>query len=134
MKTKSIIIIISMILTLPMLATNQSPDKDPDKTTEKKIAWDATQFDFETIEVNKQVKHKFSFTNNSDEPIVISRVKSSCGCTVADYEKKPVTPGNAGEVTVAFRSGKPGKFRKSVVVEFGSGEKYFLVVKGLIEK
>lgn len=134
MKTEIVIIIISALLTMPFLAESQISADDPEKTIKRKIEWDATNHDFQTVKAYNQVKHKFSFTNNSDEPVLISRVKSSCGCTVAGYQKKPVAPDSTGTVSVAFRYGRTGNFRKSVVVQFGSGEKYFLVVKGTVEK
>ncbi|MGB1242228.1 MAG: DUF1573 domain-containing protein [Chitinophagales bacterium] len=73
--------------------------------------------DFGTIEEGDKVSHVFTFTNSGDEPLIISDVKSSCGCTSKEWPKEPVAPGAESQITVEFNSkGKPGKQTKSITV------------------
>lgn len=78
--------------------------------------WSVTVFDFGKVKVNKPVSHKFTFTNNGDSPLVISSVQASCGCTVADYSKDPIEPGQQGFVNATYNAAHVGVFSKTVTV------------------
>jgi hypothetical protein len=60
----------------------------------------------------------FTFTNVGEEPLVINQAVASCGCTVPEYTKQPVKPGEKGEIKVTYNgTGKfPGHFKKSITV------------------
>ncbi len=58
----------------------------------------------------------FEFTNTGDEPLIISNVRTSCGCTAPSYSKEPIMPGKAGEVQVKYNM-NPGAINRSVTVE-----------------
>lgn len=63
----------------------------------------------------EKVKHVFKFSNVGDQPLVISKVKSSCGCTAALVSEKELAPGASGEVSVTFDSTRfSGKVSKTV--------------------
>ncbi|MEL6535395.1 MAG: DUF1573 domain-containing protein [Bacteroidota bacterium] len=81
------------------------------------IQWEETNHNFgEVIEGDKAV-HEFSFTNTGDQPLVISRVQASCGCTTPFWTREPVMPGDKGVIKASYNSqGRPGNFRKSITV------------------
>ena len=60
----------------------------------------------------------FKFTNVGDDKLIINSVHTSCGCTVADYSKDPISPGGTGEIKVTYNgAGKmPGRFKKGIQV------------------
>lgn len=58
----------------------------------------------------------FAFKNLGDNPIVINRVRSTCGCTVPDWPREPIEPGASGEIKVIYDTSKSGTFLKSVIV------------------
>lgn len=60
----------------------------------------------------------FKFTNIGDDKLIINSVHTSCGCTVADYSKDPISPGGTGEIKVTYNgAGKmPGRFKKGIQV------------------
>lgn len=58
----------------------------------------------------------FVFTNTGDEPLVITKVKSSCGCTVPKKPEEPIMPGKKGEIQVKYNM-RPGKINKAITVE-----------------
>ena len=72
---------------------------------------------FGKLIVGKPVSVDFKFTNTGDEPLVISNVESTCGCTVAKFTKTPVNKGESGAITVTFNSAaeQPG-FTKAVTI------------------
>ncbi len=72
--------------------------------------------DFGKIPQGKPVTHEFEFTNVGSEPIIISDVRPSCGCSVAEFTKTPVKPGETGKVTVKFDAAVRSPFTKNFVV------------------
>ena len=60
----------------------------------------------------------FTFTNTGDQPLIINQAVASCGCTVPEYTKDPVKPGESGQIKVTYNgAGKfPGHFKKSITV------------------
>ncbi|RAR70153.1 DUF1573 domain-containing protein [Flavobacterium aciduliphilum] len=59
---------------------------------------------------------KFVFTNTGDAPLIISNAKSTCGCTVPDFPKEPIMPGNSSFITVKYNM-NPGPIRKTITIE-----------------
>jgi hypothetical protein len=62
------------------------------------------------------VTNEFVFTNTGTDPIVISNVTASCGCTTPTWTTTPVAPGKSGSVKATFNAASPGLFNKSVTV------------------
>ena len=58
----------------------------------------------------------FEFTNTGDAPLVITRVSSSCGCTVPKKPEEPVLPGETGEIQVKYDTNIIGPIRKTITV------------------
>lgn len=81
-----------------------------------------------------KVAYTFEFTNVGDKPVIVTRVKASCGCTATKYERQPVMPGGWGYVTVTFDPAKfSGYFSKKVSVYFeGVAEPEYLTISGRI--
>lgn len=99
------------------------------------FSWDATTFDFGKIKLNKPVTHEFRFTNSGSTPLVISSVQASCGCTVTDYSKDPISPGSEGYVKATYNAAKVGAFSKTVTVNANAEEGMVqLTIKGEVEE
>jgi len=81
------------------------------------FAWSEETHDFGTIPQGIPVKHKFEFSNNGKEPIIISNVQKTYGCTVTDWTKEPVLPGQKGFVMAEFNAAKEGPFTKAITVQ-----------------
>jgi hypothetical protein len=58
----------------------------------------------------------FEFTNTGDAPLIITDVKSTCGCTVPTKPKDPIAPGKTGKIDVKYNM-NPGPIRKTVTVQ-----------------
>lgn len=85
------------------------------------------EFETETIdygEINKNEdgNRTFVFVNKGNSPIIISKVKSSCGCTVPSFSKAPVLPGEKGEITVKYATNRIGSFAKTLTIISNSSE------------
>ena len=69
-----------------------------------------------------KVSHEFKFTNEGTEPLIISKAKGSCGCTVPKYPRGPIMPGEEASVRAVFNpKGKKGKIHKTVTITHNSG-------------
>jgi hypothetical protein len=91
----------------------------------------STTIDFGKIEQGKPVSADFEFTNSTMVPLIISSVKPTCGCTVADYPKEPVQPGKSGKISVTFNAASSGAFAKTIIVSSNAQEGNTpLVIKG----
>jgi hypothetical protein len=76
-----------------------------------------TRHDFGDMPEGEVVKYVFKFTNTGKSPLVIQNATGSCGCTIPQYPKEPVTPGASGEIQVMFNSrGKSGMQHKTVTI------------------
>ncbi len=74
--------------------------------------------DFGDIQEGKTVNTTFEFTNTGDVPLVITSANGSCGCTVPDWPRSPIAPGETGSIKVSFNStGRSGKNDKTVTIE-----------------
>ncbi|WP_226390813.1 DUF1573 domain-containing protein [Penaeicola halotolerans] len=81
------------------------------------ITFDQSVYDFGTVPEGTVVKHTFTFTNTGDKDLIISNASASCGCTVPDWSKNPIKPGEKGEIKVEFNStGKPNQQSPIVTV------------------
>ena len=73
--------------------------------------------DFGKVLSTSSNSHTFVFTNTGTEPLVISNAKGSCGCTVPEWPKEPILPGDKGEIKVVYKpNGQSGKQTKQVTV------------------
>lgn len=69
-----------------------------------KIIFTNTSHTFGTIPQGKKIEHAFTFTNGGKRPLLIERVRTSCGCTVADIPSRMVEPGKSGSIKAVFDS------------------------------
>ena len=83
------------------------------------IKFDKTTNDVGTFsEAEPVVSCFYTFTNIGDAPLVIHQAVASCGCTVPEYTKEPILPGQSGTIKVTYNgAGKyPGHFKKSITI------------------
>ena len=90
--------------------------KTPAAPVQSAIKWDQEIHDFGDIEKGKPVTYDFSFTNTTNETVLITTVKPACGCTAANYTKTPIKPGEKGMVAATFNAANGGMFQKSVTI------------------
>ncbi len=73
--------------------------------------------------------------NTGNKPLVIHDIATSCGCTVADYDKRPAMPGKSIEVKITFKADYPEQFNKTIGIYCNTSESpYVIRVKGKAEK
>ena len=91
--------------------------------------------DYGTIAYNSDGLRVFKFTNTGNAPIVISKAKGSCGCTVPTYSKNVILPGEKGEIQVKYATNRIGKFTKTVMLTTNASQpNKVLRIKGEVLK
>jgi hypothetical protein len=89
--------------------------------------------DYGTIMQNSDGTRLFSFTNTGNAPLLITKVKTTCGCTVPSYSKTPIMPGESGELNIKYDTKRLGAFTKTVTVTSNAeGGNKILKIKGNI--
>ena len=79
--------------------------------------------------------YEFTLKNTGKEPLLISRVTASCGCTTPDWTKQPIEPGKKGSIKVSFNpNGQSGAFSKTVTVYSNANPMQVrLIIKGTVD-
>jgi hypothetical protein len=95
--------------------------KAKDEMAFDKTVGGITSHDFGSIVYGANGKVDFTYTNNSTKPLIITEVKSSCGCTVPTWTKEPVAPGQKGTISVVYNTTLPGPFNKTIEVISNAG-------------
>jgi len=80
------------------------------------MAFKSLAHDYGSVVYGADGTYDFKFTNNAKKPIVITNVKSSCGCTIPSWPKEPIQPGKTGSITVKYNTKLSGTFNKTVQV------------------
>jgi hypothetical protein len=106
---------INLLFVVAALALTTSCKKEVKGTTE--ITFENTEHDFGTIKQGDKVTYDFKFKNTGKSELLIKDAKGSCGCTVPEYPKDPISPGQEDIIKVSFNSaGKIGDQIKSVTL------------------
>ncbi len=98
-----------------------------------KIEFKSETIDYGTIEKGSDGKRVFEFTNTGDAPLIISKVTSSCGCTIPKWSKAPILPGKTGEIQVKYDTNRVNPIRKTItVISNAETPTIALKIKGLV--
>ncbi|GGG41677.1 DUF1573 domain-containing protein [Bizionia arctica] len=85
-------------------------------SAQAKIVFKTDTIDYGTIDKGSNGVRVFEFTNTGDQPLIISKVNSSCGCTVPKKPEGPIQPGATGEIEVKYDTNRVNPIRKTITV------------------
>lgn len=85
-------------------------------TSAQTITFDHTILDYGNIPHNADGNRIFKVKNTGNKPLIISSIKTSCGCTTPEYSKDPIAPGKTGHIKVHYNTATLGEFRKLIEV------------------
>jgi len=99
------------------------------------IEFDRVEHDYGTIDQGGDGKTEFVFTNTGTEPLIISKAKGSCGCTVPTWPKEPIAPGAKASIEVKYDTKRVGPISKSVTITSNSVDQStaLLKIKGTVK-
>ncbi|MCL2245806.1 MAG: DUF1573 domain-containing protein [Lentimicrobiaceae bacterium] len=139
------IIVLSLLIVLSLAVSAQVEEKPAKKAKEKKkevvmvedttpkvpeIKFTYLVHDYGTVLKNGDGTCYFEFKNTGRADLQLTNVSSSCGCTVPQWPKEPIPPGQSAQIKVSYNTGRVGPINKSVYVESNVGEKITLNIKG----
>jgi hypothetical protein len=121
------------IITMMFLAALTIQAQDKPATPKDSIVFAATTHDYGTIVQSSDGSCIFAFTNKGKAPIVLNDVKASCGCTVPEWTRTPVAPGEKGSIKVTYNTNNVGAFTKSITVNSNAiNSPLVLIIKGTV--
>ncbi|MDX5348327.1 MAG: DUF1573 domain-containing protein [Hymenobacteraceae bacterium] len=99
------------------------------------LKFEKDNHDFGNVTEGTQATYEFKFTNTGNQPVIISNVQASCGCTTPEWTKDPVLPGKTGKIKAVYNSaGRPGSFSKSITVTSNAATPTkVLYIKGMVQ-
>ena len=126
---KKLLLVCAVIIGIAFTASAQDNQKAEFKFNEEK-------HDFGKIPQGTPVTTMFEFTNVGQEPLILSDVKPTCGCTIADYTKTPVKMGDKGEIKITYNAAAAYPFNKTIVVTSNAKtpQKYLVIVGEVVAK
>ncbi|MBQ6770045.1 MAG: DUF1573 domain-containing protein [Bacteroidales bacterium] len=89
---------------LPTELVNNPKSASQSHGKEAAISFDKKEHDFGTLLQGEVVTCSFHFTNTGNAPLIISDVKTSCGCTIGDFPREPIAPGKDGNIKATYDS------------------------------
>ena len=105
------------IITTELVNSPLTANKNAAKVSTPNIEMLETSFDFGEIQQGESVTHEFIIKNSGDAELIITAAKGSCGCTVPEWPKSPISEGEEAVIKVTFNSaGKSGKQNKTVTL------------------
>lgn len=127
MSFRNVLFIMSLFLFTTMSA------QDTVATDSGIFEFESEVIDYGTIAHNSDGVRAFKFKNVGKSPIVITKVKGSCGCTVPTKPNGPIMPGESAEIGVRYATDRVGAFSKTVTVTSNASEATIVLkIKGKV--
>ncbi len=118
-KTQNImknLVLLCNIIVAALLASNVSIAQAKVKMNGPEISINKEVHDYGKIEKGANGECFFTITNSGNEPLIITKAKGSCGCTVPIWPKEAIAPGESAKMSVKYNTQKIGKINKSVTI------------------
>lgn len=113
---KKLFVFISALFLMCSVAFAQNEDKVENQNGPE-ITFKETNHDFGNIQFKGNGSYEFVFVNTGNEPLILTQPKSSCGCTVPEWPRQPILPGESNVIKVTYKNtDRAGNFNKYVTV------------------
>ena len=113
---------LTLVLFVSLFSATFNTEDYPNAKKIAVIDFDTEVIDYGTVIQNSDGERVFKFTNTGDAPLIISKVKTSCGCTVPTYSKEPILPGAQGQLDIKYDTKRLGAFTKTITVTSNAKE------------
>ena len=138
---KNLVLTLSLFLAATFAVTAQGKTVPAANATaapasQATISLDKEVHDYGTIENGSNGTCIFTITNTGTEPLIISRAKGSCGCTVPDWPREAIAPGETAKMKVTYATNRVGLINKTVTItsNSASGATKTVRIKGEVLK
>lgn len=109
--------VVKTSLSANLVMNEKTAESEREKPLMPNFNFEKELHDFGQLVDGEKVSYSFKFTNSGNAPLIISNAKGSCGCTVPNWSKNPIAPGESGLIDVTFdSSGRSGKQNKAITL------------------
>lgn len=131
---KNLFIVIITVLSVSTVFAQKTTEKEPTVTKKTgNLVFKSLQYDFGTINYGDPAVAVFEMKNITKKPIKLTNVKTSCGCTGAEWPREEIAKKKKSKITVTYDSKRVGSFQKTVYVYIeGQEEPIQLTIKGQV--
>jgi hypothetical protein len=131
---KIIASVLFVMATFIMGCSQTASSGDESKAFGPTIEFKDTEHDFGTIQQGGDGAYSFIFTNTGTDPLILSNVRSSCGCTIPEWPREPINAGQSASILVKYDTKRIGAFNKTISVYSNAGEEPIVLhISGTIE-
>jgi hypothetical protein len=119
----------------PVKTAAPPPEEEQSKSNGPEIKFYKLVHDYGTILEGSDGECEFEFKNIGKEPLVLSNVHASCGCTVPTWPKEPIMPGKTAVIKVKYATSRIGGINKTITVNSNAEEnpKIELRIQGTVK-
>ncbi|WP_264565027.1 DUF1573 domain-containing protein [Flavobacterium sp. N3904] len=115
---KKAIHILLVLVTILLSSCKNNTDSAKNDGKFPEITFSKKTYDFGSVNQGDIVETEFEFTNSGNKDLLITQATGSCGCTIPDFPKRAIQPGESEKIKVSFNStGKSGMQNKTVTIE-----------------
>lgn len=127
---KNVLAILTMVLVAAFQVSAQTTTPAPASTSGARLTLDSDVADYGTIDQGSDPLRIVKFKNTGTEPLIISGARGSCGCTVPNWPKEPIMPGESSQIEIRYDTKRVGGINKTVTVSSNDpgGDKTIRVV------
>ena len=104
------------LLGIMFLMVGAAKAQDSKAAIGPEIKFDKVEHDYGNVPYNGDGTCEFRFTNTGNEPLLIQKPKSSCGCTIPSWPNEPILPGESDVIKVTYKTNRVGNINKTVTV------------------
>ena len=109
---KKVVFLLGIVLLMAGVAKAQTTEVQ----NGPEISFEKVVHDYGNVPYNGNGECEFRFTNTGNEPLLVQKPKSSCGCTIPSWPKEPILPGESEVIKVTYKTNRPGVINKTVTV------------------
>jgi Protein of unknown function (DUF1573) len=99
-------------------------------TSKKILLFDVVEIERKDIPYDSKDFFVFNFTNKTGQPVTITNVQTSCGCTTADKPENPIKKNKRGKISVSYDTKRVGEFVKTITVTSDKAPPVVLTIRG----
>lgn len=132
---KKIIASLLFVVVTCSMSCSQAPANEEVKSVfGPSIEFAETEHNYGTIQQGGDGTYEFVFTNTGTEPLILSNVRSSCGCTVPEWPREPIGASESASIKVKYDTRRIGQFNKSITVYSNASEAPIVLrIRGNVE-
>ncbi|MDZ4747855.1 MAG: DUF1573 domain-containing protein [Saprospiraceae bacterium] len=105
---------IFLMASFQLVAQDVAPTTTP--ASKAVLTLESDEVDYGTIDQGGEPLRLAKFKNTGTEPLIISGAKGSCGCTVPNWPKEPIMPGESSVIEIRYDTKRVGAINKTVTV------------------